>query len=64
LIVYIEDNEVLVFNFTFHLLWTRRGSAGVSAAFSGYRELRYIEKRRLKPCLAFDIYNDRKNLDT
>jgi len=40
LIFYIEDNEVLVFKFTFHLLWTGRGSAGISTAFSGYRELK------------------------
>jgi len=40
-VTYIEGNEVLVFNLGFDLMWTGRGSAGISASFVlGKRELK------------------------
>jgi len=34
-VMYIKDTQMLVFNFTFHFLWTRRGSSVSSVDFEG-----------------------------
>jgi hypothetical protein len=44
-VMYIKDTQMLAFNFTFHLLWTGRGSSVSSVDFEGFYELKYIEKR-------------------
>jgi len=48
-VMYIKDKQTLVFNFTFDLLWTCRGSWLSSATFVGFLKLKWIEKHVSRP---------------
>ena len=43
-VTYIQEKQMLVFNFIFELLWTGWGSSESSVTLSGFRELKQIEK--------------------
>jgi hypothetical protein len=43
-VIYRKDKQMLVFNFTFDLLWTGRGSSVRCVPFFVFRGLKEIEK--------------------
>ena len=48
-VTYIKDKQMLLFNIIFDLLLVSRGSSASSVAFSGFLELKWIQKQGPEP---------------